>query len=104
MSRIEWLTHDDFAGRVGDRFALSVPDGSSLAVELVEVTESAELGGVGPDGQVRHQFSLVFRGPPEPAMAQSIYQLDHEDLGELELFLVPIGPDADGMRYEAIFT
>jgi len=25
-------------------------------------------------------------------------------MGDLDLFLVPIGPDGEGMRYEAIFT
>jgi hypothetical protein len=37
-------------------------------------------------------------------MPQRIYRLQHEELGQLELFLVPIGPDADGMCYEAVFS
>jgi hypothetical protein len=28
----------------------------------------------------------------------------HAQLGAMEIFLVPIGPDEGGMRYEAIFT
>jgi hypothetical protein len=32
-------------------------------------------------------------------------RLDHELLGALDLFLVPIGPGADGQhRYEAVFA
>ena len=30
--------------------------------------------------------------------------LGHAELGSLGIFLVPVGPDAEGMRYEAIFT
>jgi hypothetical protein len=35
---------------------------------------------------------------------QGIYKLENEKLGALEIFLVPIGPDEKGMRYEAIFN
>ncbi|MFN7117495.1 MAG: DUF6916 family protein [Saprospiraceae bacterium] len=28
----------------------------------------------------------------------------HPNIGELYIFLVPLGPDAEGMRYEAVFT
>jgi hypothetical protein len=30
--------------------------------------------------------------------------MEHAAIGTFELFLVPIGPDREGMRYEAIFT
>jgi hypothetical protein len=33
-----------------------------------------------------------------------MHHLEHEALGDLDLFLVPIGPGADGrQRYEAVF-
>jgi hypothetical protein len=41
----------------------------------------------------------------EPVLQQQIYRLECEGLVEsLDLFLVPIGPDANGMRYEAVFN
>jgi hypothetical protein len=46
----------------------------------------------------------VFRAPLAAVAVQRIYPLDHETLGSLELFLVPIGPDERGLLYEAIFT
>jgi hypothetical protein len=52
----------------------------------------------------RTQFSLVFRGGPDPPLQQRIYCLEHEQLGALDLFLVPLGPDAAGQRYEAVFN
>jgi hypothetical protein len=39
-----------------------------------------------------------------PVLPQGIQRLSHAELGELDLFLVPIGPDAQGMRYEAAFA
>lgn len=50
------------------------------------------------------QFSLVFLGPLDAPIHQGIYRLDHEKLGPLDLFLVPIGKDKDGVRYEAVFN
>ena len=104
MADLEWLTCADFVGRVGDTFDMAADGAAVSPVELVEVTESTEPGGKGPDGQTRNQFSLVFRGPTSPDLPQGTYVLTHEELGELVLFLVPIGADSDGIRYEAAFA
>ncbi|HYZ77116.1 MAG TPA: hypothetical protein VE596_07040 [Gaiellaceae bacterium] len=91
---LEDLTVDDFRPLLRDRFHIA-PDGApAFEVELVEVTEiPREPGGRAP-------FSLVFEGGPNPPLEQRIYRVEHEGLGELDLFLVPIAVD----RYEAIFT
>jgi hypothetical protein len=87
-------TVDDFRPLLNDRFRIA-PDGAeAFEVELVEVTEiPREPGG-------RVPFSLVFQGGPNPPLEQRIYRVEHDGLGELEIFLVPIAVD----RYEAIFT
>jgi hypothetical protein len=74
--------------------------GTSAALTLVEVTV---LGGDATSAR-RQPFSLVFRGPRVPLLPQRIYRLEHDRMGALELFIVPLGPDGDGLRYEAIFT
>jgi hypothetical protein len=91
---LEKLTVDDFRPLLNDRFRIA-PDGAeAFEVELVEVTElSREPGGRAP-------FSLVFRGGPNPPVEQAVYHVAHDELGELEIFLVPIAVD----RYQAIFT
>jgi hypothetical protein len=91
---LEKLTVDDFRSLQGERFRIA-PDGAeAFDVELVEVTEIArEPGGRAP-------FSLIFQGGPNPPLEQGTYRVEHEGLGELEIFLVPIAVD----RYEAIFT
>ena len=104
MSRIEWLTHGDFAGRIGEHFEMTVPEGPPLTLELVDATEYEAAGGRGPEGQERRQFSLIFRGPAEPVMPQSIYPLGHAEFEGLELFLVPISQGAEGTQYQAAFA
>lgn len=103
MAGTGWLTYADFADLIGDTFEVRGGD-ATLTLELVEATESTESGGPGPGGEQRQQFSLVFRGPADQVLAQGIRALAHPGLGDLALFLVPLGPDADGMRYEAAFA
>ncbi|HEY1116620.1 MAG TPA: hypothetical protein VGE43_02880 [Acidimicrobiales bacterium] len=105
MAEIEWLTFDMFAPRVGEAFDVGVEGGSTtLEMVLAEATEGSELGGPGPDGQQRRQFSLVFHGPTTPHLPQGTYLVRHRELGALALFLVPIGPEGDALQYEAAFA
>ena len=91
---LEDLTVDQFRPLLDQSFRIA-PDGApAFEVELVEVTEiPREPGG-------RTPFSLVFQGGPDPPLPQRIYRVEHEELGELDIFLVPIAAD----RYEAVFT
>ena len=91
---LETLTVDRFQDRLHDRFRIAPDGGEAFDVELVEVTEIPRA----PGG--RAPFSLVFHGGPNPPLPQAIYRVEHDGLGAIEIFLVPIGPD----RYEAVFT
>lgn len=91
---LEDLTIDDFRPLRGERFRITPDDAPAFEVELVEVTEiPREPGGRAP-------FSLVFQGGPNPPLPQRIYRMEHEKLGELDIFLVPIAVD----QYQAVFT
>ena len=94
MRGLDTLTAADFAALRGDRFRIAPDDAEPFEVELVEVSEIArEPGG-------RTPFSLVFQGGPDPPLPQRIYRVEHDALGALDIFLVPIAAD----RYEAVFT
>ena len=95
------VTHTLFEPRLGETFRLSTEDSESVALELVEVTPQ---GQAAAQGGTRRAFSLLFEGPPDPVLPQRVYSIENEHLGRLELFLVPIGPTADRMRYEAVFN
>jgi hypothetical protein len=97
---LEELKIGDFFERVGEGFRVPFAEGS-IALTLVEVTNLARADHAGPR---RAPFSLIFRGPSAPCLRQRIWPLEHEALGRLDIFLVPIGPDPSGMRYEAVFN
>lgn len=91
----------DFARHLNQTFRIHVETPEPLAAELIEVSQM----GSRPEGEEwRQAFSVVFRGPAEPILPQRIYRVEHEELGSLDLFLVPLGPDKVGVRYEAVFT
>ena len=99
MFDIRTADHTQFESLLAQSFTLTAAAGESLALELVEVLPRAHHD---PAAQ-RRGFSLIFRGPAQPVMPQQIQRLAHAETGELEMFLVPIGPDQQGMRYEAVF-
>lgn len=74
--------------------AFRVADGPE--VTLTEVT----LYNPHPEGGREQPFSLVFEGPTDRMIDQGTHRLTHDAIGEVELFLVPIGPG----RYEAVFN
>ena len=94
------LKESDFQPLINSEFSCSVDNDDSQSFELVEVS----LVGSAPEGDQRQAFSLVFRGRNTDSPAQQLYQLEHSQLGQLEIFLVPIGSDQTGMLYEAVFT
>jgi hypothetical protein len=92
----------DFAGRLGEGFRLGLGDGQTLRLELIEVKDRGRSSVGGPD---RSCYTLLFRSPGENRFApQRAYLIDHDDLGTLEIFLVPRGPDGKGMTYEAVYN
>jgi hypothetical protein len=86
-------------------FRIHPPCMPVVDVELVEVTERESADGRQPWAVARQErFSILFRGRCEQLLEQGTYQLQHDHLGALELFLVPVGQDQAGVYYEAVFN
>jgi hypothetical protein len=100
---LDKLTSADFSAHLHSSFRIHADAPGPLEAELIEV---AELGTPPSDQEdaPRRAFSIILRGPPDIVLPQRIYPVEHPDLGTLDLFLVPVGPDRVGMRYEAIFS
>jgi len=99
---LDKLTLDSFTPHKGTTFQLEVADGENLELELIEANP---MGAKPKEG--RQAFSCVFRGPEDAHLPQQIYPLQHEALGEMQVFLVPLGPagkETPGFLYEAVFT
>lgn len=102
MTDLDHLAKDDFDPHVGDRFDLELDGGETLALELVS---THALSSDTVESAQRAPFSLIFRSNGDNRHApQQIHTVRHAELGTLEIFLVPIGPDPGGMRYEAVFS
>lgn len=92
----------DFSPCLHQRFLIHVAGQDPLETELIEVRD---LVPADDDPDRRPPFSLVFRGPAAAALGQSVFRVENETLGALDLFLVTIGPDKeDRLLHEAVFT
>jgi hypothetical protein len=100
MPELGELTLQWFAGRVGEPFVIHPPAGQPVQARLAEVTK---LSDPFTDG-ARESFSVLFRADRERILAQGVYRIENEAMGEVGMFIVPLEPDAEGARYEAIFT
>ena len=58
----------------------------TITLELVDVIEN----DLSPKMEL---FSLHFRGPFRPRLSQQTHRLEHETLGDFEIFLTPISAD-----------
>lgn len=85
----------------GTVFRMTVEGQDAEDLELVSVITGS--GTAIPGGRV--PFSLTFRSSRKDVyFPQGCRSLHHPALGRAEVFLVPIGPDESGMRYEAVFS
>ncbi len=101
---LDRLMASDFSPLLNQTFRIRVSTEESTELELIEVTELGPASDKGGDPTKRQPFSIIFRGPQDLVLPQNIYEIEHQQLGTLGLFIVPISPDKEGMRYEAVFN
>lgn len=94
------LTADDFKNQLHQNIDIFFNPEMPVTVEVLEV-ENLELYST----LERKSFSIVFRMNGEKGhYPQGTYPVEHPDFGKLDIFLVPIGADQEGMRYQSIFS
>lgn len=96
---LDKLTLDDFQPLLEERFSVHSGD-RSAEFRLV----SAQRVGHGRTNGKRAPFALTFQAPPEVKPVEGTYRLEHEELGTLEMFLVPVAGDQEGTDFEAVFN
>lgn len=97
---LETFTCASFTPLVSETFRLDAGAGGPVDLVLTAaepLPESSTGGGRAP-------FSLIFLGPPDVVLPQHTYPVQHPTLGGFDLFLVPIGADAGGVQYQAVFS
>ena len=95
------ISEEAFRENLNTKFRVRAEAPRPVELELVEV-KSYEPGENERRGMER--FSLFFRGPADIYVPQGTYTLEHERLGALDIFIVPVARDADGFLYESVFN
>lgn len=97
----EILTPLTFEPHVGSVFSITVGVGSTVSAELDKVVRHEPRS----HGDRTQPFSLLFVGQQGQPLPQATYSMKHATLGQIDIFLVPIGPLQDGrQQYEAVFN
>lgn len=96
---LDSLSIDDFRGLVGSQVRISQgADDGTLEVANVRPLHNPTPRSVPP-------FAVTLRhAGMQRALPQGMYRLHHPQHGELDLFVVPVGPDGQGMCYEVVFN
>jgi hypothetical protein len=97
----EWQTEEEFRKNLNTPFRVQLDGTTPVDITLVDVesrpSEANEQAGM-------ERFSAFFSGPPDSFLSQSTYHVVHPQMGEFDLFLVPLGKEAEGFRYEAVYN
>ncbi|NLS01687.1 hypothetical protein HGP17_33035 [Rhizobium sp. P38BS-XIX] len=91
---------EHFAPCVGEGFDVDMGT-ASVTFTLTEVRPLPDRGFA---GMTRAPFSLLFRSGSKVVLPQQIYRLKNATLGILDIFLVPVARDQEGIIYQAIFN
>ena len=90
-------SREEFSGQVDSIFQARVSEASVFDLRLVKYDEHVI-------NEVQENFSLLFLAPLDAPPVQNTFRLEHESLGEMDLFLVPVKKDEDGIYFEAVFN
>jgi hypothetical protein len=91
------LTHDEFTKHLKKKFQVQVDENTAVELELTGISELKQYPR-------QEEFALEFRGPANMFLGQGIRFFKHEQMGQFEIFIVPIRQDNQGLYYEAVFN
>jgi hypothetical protein len=101
---LEQLSFEVFARLLRTHFRVWTDPEHALELELFEITPRCIAAAGGMNNPKYENFALIFRGPADRLLAQRIYLFESAQLGRFELFIVPVGQDANGAQYQATFN
>lgn len=93
-------TFESFAGHMNETFRVTV-GGSTVEMTLTEANKgkSREWAGVR-----KQPFNLIFKCPNLVILPQQSYAFENPGFGKMDIFIVPVARDRDGILYEAVFN
>lgn len=97
---LEQISIADFQPHLNGTFSIRFTPEATHPAQLTKVTPWSH----GSD-KYRQPFTLELETDLKGVYyLQGMFVLVHPELGDLELFMVPIGPGGNGMRYEVVFS
>ena len=97
----EWQTEEEFRKHLNTSFRVQVDAATPVDIKLAAV-ESRPSEPNEQEGMER--FSAFFSGPLDSFLPQNTYRVAHPQMGDFDVFLVAIGKDGEGFRYEAVYN
>ena len=91
------LTHEAFTKHANTKFQVQADGNTPVELELTEVSELKLYPR-------QEEFAILFRGPLDTFLDQGARYFSHDEMGQFELFIVPVRQDAHGYYYQAIFN
>jgi hypothetical protein len=88
---------DELAAQLNTTFQIHFTPDIVKDAELISVSDVVEIGNF-------ESFTITFLITDECPIYQHIYQIDHAEIGNMELFLVPSGKDQKGTTYVSTFS
>jgi hypothetical protein len=92
---------ESFSQHLNTKFRVKVDSAEPVELELVDVVVRKSEPN---EQEEMERFSTFFYGPASLFLPQQTYDLVHPELGESQIFLVPIEQDTRGIKYEAVFN
>lgn len=97
MSMAATMEHEIFSKYLNTSFHIYIDESNAIEAELSEVSELLLTPG-------QQRFAIGFRGPKEPLLNQGTYPFKHDEMGDFNLFIVPLRQDDHSTFYEAVFN
>jgi len=91
------LTHEEFTKHLNSKFQVQNEENIPAELELIEISELKLYPR-------QEEFSLEFRSPSNMFLSQGVHNFSHDQMGQFELFIVPVKQDEHGFYYQAIFN
>jgi hypothetical protein len=97
MTEIRTLSKPDFHPHLNTKFEIYTDSLGVVEAELIDITETKY--------ENQESFSLIFSTNKDKVFEQKIYRIKHPEMGEMELFMVPVAsPKKDELHYQVVFS
>jgi len=94
------ISAKEFNAFLNQAMLIHFDEGNQVPSSVIRVTELESYSPL-----ERGPFSVEFQTTgDETYRPQGIYKINHPEIKDLNVFLVPVGKDVNGMKYEAVFS